>query len=69
MIGFVGLYNGTGHRRQFCACALRAGELRLHTRSEYVIFIDFHCNKGYKKAHKCYVIPTLSALFSKIMML
>ena len=58
-------YRQTGHRHnKIRRTRLHAVHLRLHTHSEYVIFIVFHRNIGYTKAPQCYVICILAVLLT-----
>ena len=36
-----------------------------NTHPEYVVLVTFHCKNGYTNAPQCYVIRTLSVLFSQ----
>ena len=57
------LLNGTSHRWQYGACALRAGYLRLQTHTHNISYLLLiHCNNGCMKAPQCYVIRTLPVL-------
>jgi len=54
----ITLYNQTGHRRQYGACALHAGYLRLQTHT-----LLSHTNNGCTNAPQCYVMRKLIVLY------
>jgi hypothetical protein len=43
------MYSGAGHRRQYGACALHAGYLRLHTKTQNMQVISFYYNNDCTK--------------------
>ena len=59
------LQSGAGHRRQYGACALHAGYLRLQTHTQGLQYLLlFHGNNGCTNGPQCYVIRKLTALLA-----
>jgi len=56
------LQTRTGYRRQYAACELHAGYLRLQTNSEYVILIAFALQNFLHESDSLFVMRTLPVL-------